>query len=129
MLGFDVHGDVVAACGDKAVEEMIGPGDHEMGVEEDVVGLVDGLHEGGTEGDVVHEVAVHHIEVDPIRACGDRAAHLFIQSRPVGSEDGRGDDAGGRVSYFGMRDLSSPLVELKSAHLNPKYRRGRRWER
>ena len=45
---------------------MIWPCDHEVDVEEDVVGGVDGFHHGRAKGDIVHEVPIHDIEVQPI---------------------------------------------------------------
>lgn len=48
-----------------------------MDIEEDVVGFVDGLDDGGAEGDVVHEMAVHDIEVEPI-GTGEDGARDFL---------------------------------------------------
>lgn len=63
VIGFDVDGDAIGTCGDEARKVMIGAGNHQMDIEEDVVGFMDGLHHRGAKGDVIHEMAIHHIEV------------------------------------------------------------------
>ncbi len=46
---FDMDGDEVGAGLDEAGEVVIGPGDHEVDVEEDVVCFMDCLDDGGAE--------------------------------------------------------------------------------
>ena len=48
-----------------------------MDVEENVAGAVDGFHHRGAKGDVVHKMAIHHIEVHPVGPGGDCAADLI----------------------------------------------------
>ena len=93
VIGFDVDGDVVCSGLDEAVEEVVRAIDHEVDVEEDVVGAVDGGDELRAEADVIDEVAVHDIEVEPVDACADGAGAFVGETAPVGGEEGRGDDA------------------------------------
>lgn len=101
VIGFDVDGDVVCSGLDEAVEEVVRAIDHEVDVEEDVVGFVDGGDELGAEADIVDEVAVHDIEVEPVDACADGAGAFFCETAPVGGEEGRGDDALGAGEHGG----------------------------
>ena len=93
VIRFDVDGDVVGSGLDEAVEEVVRAIDHEVDIEEDVVGFVDGGDELGAEADIVDEVAVHDIEVEPVDACADGAGAFVGETAPVGGEEGRGDDA------------------------------------
>ncbi len=70
---------------------MIGAVDHQVDVEKHPGVFPDGGDHGGAEGDVVDEVAVHDIEVEPARARGLRALHLGLDVGEVGGEE-RGDD-------------------------------------
>lgn len=93
VMGFDVDGDVVCTCLDEAVEEVVRAIDHEVDVEEDVIGFVDSGDELGAEADVIDEVSVHDIEVEPVGTCADGAGAFVGETAPVGGEEGRGDDA------------------------------------
>ena len=53
--------------------------------------LAQGLDGPGPEGQVRDEVAVHDVEMDPIRARGLDPPHGVRQVRQVGVEDARGD--------------------------------------
>jgi len=46
----------------------IGRCDHQMAVEDLVRAVADRLDNWRAEGDVRHEMAVHHVEMDPVRA-------------------------------------------------------------
>lgn len=80
VFGFDVDGDHVGARSDEAREKMIGAGDHEVDVEEDIVGFVDGLDDGGAKRDVIDEMPVHDVEVEPVGARVDGAAGFLIDA-------------------------------------------------
>ena len=66
VLGLDVDADEVRAGIEETLEIMIRAGNHQVDIEEGVVGGIDGLDDGRAERDVVHEMPVHHIEMHPI---------------------------------------------------------------
>jgi hypothetical protein len=47
--------------------------------------------DGRPDRDVRHEMAVHDVDVQQIRAAGFHARHFVRQAREVGGEDGGGD--------------------------------------
>ena len=55
----------------------------------------------GTEGDILDKVAVHHVEVEPVRPGLLGPAHFLAHLRPVGREEGGGDDSGLAVAHVG----------------------------
>ena len=86
MLGFEVHGDHICACLNESGEVVVGSGNHEVHVEEYVVGLVDRLDDSWAEGNVVDEVAVHDIEVEPIASGVDGACGFLFDSAEISGE-------------------------------------------
>ena len=44
---------------------------------------------GGPDGDVRHEAAVHHVDVDPVGAGGLDGAHLFREAAEIGRRGSR----------------------------------------
>jgi hypothetical protein len=65
--------------------------DHQVNVHHRLDVRADRGAGGGAEGDVGHEMAVHDIDVNPVRAlCLDRL-NLGAEIGEVGREDGRGD--------------------------------------
>ena len=50
------------------------------------------LHHQRADGDVGDEVAVHHVDVDPVAAGGVDRPHLVAELGEVGGEDGWRDD-------------------------------------
>jgi hypothetical protein len=54
---------------------------------------MNGFHKGGTEGNVVHEVSVHDVAMDPIRTRGAHGRGFLADAREVARENrGRNDD-------------------------------------
>ncbi len=98
MIGFRFHvdRDQVRTCLHELREEVIRLRDHEMEVEEDIVGSVDGFHHGGAEGDVVDEMSVHDIEVQPVATGCDGPRAFFGDTRKVGSKNRGSDNTIGR---------------------------------
>ena len=41
----------------------------------------------GPDGDVRHEMAVHHVDMNPVGAGGIDGAHLLAEPREVGGEN------------------------------------------
>src|SRR5207247_7149731 len=75
--------------------------DHEMHVDRFVGQLAQGGDHVRAEGEVRHETAVHHVDVQPVGATGHHLAHLVREPGQVGGEDaGRDADA---VRHCGLR--------------------------
>ena len=54
-----------------------------MDVEEVVGGLIDPSHDIGAERDIVHEMSVHDVEVEPIRASLYSAGDFRAEARKI----------------------------------------------
>ena len=65
-------------------DPVAGPVHHEMHVQGELGMGPHGLAHGGAEGDVGHEVTVHHIEVDPIRAVCFQHPNVLAHAGEVG---------------------------------------------
>ena len=61
--------------------------DHQVDVEREAGHLAHGLDDERAEGDGRHEVAVHHVEVEVVRARGLHGSHLLSQPAQVGGEE------------------------------------------
>ena len=89
--GLDVNRDDVSAGLGEGGEERIGRRDHQMDVEGFLGVRAQRLHHIRPDRDVGHEVAVHHVNMDPVGAGGVDRAHLLAELREVGGENGRCD--------------------------------------
>jgi len=98
VIRFQVDGDAAGVFGE-AGEEMVRTGDHEVNIQGAGGALARGGNEGGTKGDIIDEVAVHDVHVQPIGAGVLRAADFLGQARKIAGEDGGGDDE--RVWTYG----------------------------
>ena len=67
--------------------------DHEMDVERKLGVLSHGRDHGGTEGNIVHEMAIHDVEMQPIGAGIFGAMDLGFETREVRGEDGWSDES------------------------------------
>ena len=65
--------------------------DHQVHIERQVRDAAQCPHDGRTDGDVRHEVTVHHVHVDIVRAGGLDACDRLGQVGEVGGEYGGGD--------------------------------------
>jgi hypothetical protein len=54
---------------------------------------MDRLDDGGSKGDVIDKIPVHHIQMQPIRASIDGTGGFLTNFREIGSKQGRSDDA------------------------------------
>ena len=89
-LGMD--GDDIGTCCGEGFEKAIDRGDHQV----DVEGLggvrAQRLHDSRADGEVRHEMPVHHVDVDPVRPGGIDSADFLAQPCEIGREDRRGDE-------------------------------------
>ncbi len=65
--------------------------DHEMHVEHLLGPGPDAFDEARPEGDVRHEMPVHHIDMHPVAARFVDGADFLAEACEIGGEDGRGD--------------------------------------
>ena len=93
---FRVHQHMVGAGLGECLDERIDRRDHQVHVERQPGAGTQALQDRRAEADVRHEMAIHHVEMQPIGAgCFDRC-HFVLQSREVGREDARRNgDSGG----------------------------------
>src|ERR1044071_3258966 len=87
-----MHGDGIRARLEESGHEMIGVFDHEMDVEREICLFSHGRDHGGPERNVINEVAIHDVEMEPIRAGFLGATNLGFEMGEVSREDGRGDE-------------------------------------
>ena len=89
-LGMD--GDDVGAGFGEGVEERIDGRDHQMDVERLLRVRPERLHDRGTDRQVRDEMAVHHVDMDPVGAGLVDRANLLAEPGEICREDGRGDE-------------------------------------
>ena len=92
--GFRMDGDDVRPRLSEGLEERIGRRNHQMDVERLGAVRPQRLHHGRADGEVGHEMAVHHIDMDPVGAGFVDGAHLLAEPGEIGREDGGGDADG-----------------------------------
>ena len=81
--GFNVDGEIVGSCFGKLRDEGIGIGDHQMNVKRQFRDFFQAFNDGWPDGQIRHEMAVHHIDMQEI---GTRSLHCgdFVgQAREV----------------------------------------------
>jgi len=96
--GLRVHGDVAGAGRRVAGGPALGRLDHQMAVERDGADPLDRLDDRQAEGQVGHEVRVHHIDVQPV-GVGDPLG-LVGEPGEIGGEQARRDQ---RLPVHGRR--------------------------
>jgi len=85
-LGVDGN-DVGASLGE-GLDIGVDGIDHQMNVENPVGMRTQRFHHARPEGDVGHEVSIHHIEMNPVGAGGGDIAHFLAEPGEIGGEDG-----------------------------------------
>ena len=83
-----VEGDAGGAGLGEGLDPAQGVVDHEVAVEEGGgEALAQRLHHGGAERDVGHEMAVHDVHVQPVRAHVQHPLALCPELREIGTQD------------------------------------------
>ena len=90
--GFGMHGDDIGARLGEGFEIRIARRDHQMHVENLLGVRAERLHHVGADGDVGHEMPVHHVDMDPVAARLVDGAHFLAQPREIGGENRWGND-------------------------------------
>ena len=93
--GLRMDGDDVGPGLGECVEERVDRRNHQMHVERLCGVRPERLHHARADGDVGHEMAIHHVDVDPVGARLVDRAHFLAQLGEVGGKDGRGDQRSG----------------------------------
>ena len=87
----DVHGNHVGAGGDELVDIPIRLFDHQVHVERPGRDALDRADDRRANGDVRHEVAVHHVDMDQVGAAPFDRGDVAPEVREVCREDRRRD--------------------------------------
>ena len=82
--GLDVHGDPVGAGLAELLHVALGLDDHQVHVDRQPGRRAHGPHDQRADGDVGHEAAVHHVQVQPRRGTAIHQAHGAFQVARVG---------------------------------------------
>ena len=80
----------------------MGRRDHQMNIERLRGMAPQRADRGGPHGDVRHEMAVHHVDMDPVGAGGIDRAHLLAEPREIRGEDRRRNEQ--RTAHGGLRN-------------------------
>lgn len=98
---FHMDDELVGAGLLEGLEEDFGAGAHQVDVEEESREGADGADDGGAEGDIGNEVAVHDVEVEPVGAGARGAGDFAVESGEIGCEQGRRNEHGARMGAVG----------------------------
>ncbi len=82
--GLGMDGDDVGAGLGEGLEIEVDRRDHQVDVERLGGVRAEGLHHRRPDGDVGHEMAVHHVDVDPVRPGLVNGADFLAEAREVG---------------------------------------------
>src|SRR5205085_6703337 len=97
---FDMDGDRIRSGVEEARHIMIGPLDHEMNIELQGSVFAHRRYDGGPERNVIDEMAIHDVEVQPIGAGFFHSMNLRFEIREIGGENGRSDEDAGHGASF-----------------------------
>ena len=89
--GLSVNGDHVTTRLGEGFKIGIGRGNHQMAIKHRIAVLAQRLNDSRAIGNIRHEMAVHHIEMNPFRPGFGHIAHFFAKAGEIGGEDGRGN--------------------------------------
>ena len=89
--GLDVDRDPVRSGVEVLLQAGLRPLDHQVHVERQPSRFAQGADDRRAEGQVRHEMAVHHVHVDEVRAPGLGHRQGVGEAREVGREQGRRD--------------------------------------
>ena len=115
---FHVDGNGIRAGFHEAGKVMIGPLDHQMHIKGELRQFARHRDDHRPEGNVIHEMTVHDVAVNPVGPGFLHPAHFPGEVREISRQDGRGDEDGRRRHES---DLSDAFC------LRRMFRRFRRW--
>src|SRR3546814_10197784 len=82
-----MDGDDVGAGFSEGFEEMIDRRDHQMDIEGLLRVRTERLHHAGSYRDVGDEMAVHHVDMDPVGAGLVNGTDFLAQAREIGRSE------------------------------------------
>ena len=82
-----MHHDDLTSSVDVERCHLVGVHDHQMGLEHDVGKGATALHDVGTDGEVGHEHAVHHVPVDSVAPGSLEGGDLIAETGEVGGQN------------------------------------------
>ncbi len=95
----DLNKKVIGTGFGEIIEMAFGLDDHQVHIERLGRRAAHRIHDGGAEGDVRHEPAIHHVDMDPIGAGRIDRLDFFAESPQIGGQNrGRDDDLFHRAS-------------------------------
>ena len=116
--GLHMRGQHVGARIGVGLDVGIDRGDHQVHVHEGLHMRAERLDRRGAEGEVGHEMPVHHVDMDPIGALRLDGLDLLTEVGEIGREDG-GGDLDGTVEGHGLRLLGrfARLIRRRGAEV------------
>ena len=109
MLRLDMHRNVVRSGLDEPIQKVVRPRDHEMHVQPDVVRPMNRGNEVWTKGNIIHEVPVHDVQMQPVCTRPDCPRALLRQSAPIRRQDRGSNDSFLKVSH--ARNYAAPISQ------------------
>ena len=128
-----VHDQALTTGRDVFGGHALGREHHQVGLERQRAVFAGGRDHVGAEGQVRHELAVHHVPLDPVDPGTLEGGHLVTQLGEIGGQHAWGDLDCSRASfqdtgrYQVRRDLQSAAMSIEVRA--EKDRRGRRCHR
>ena len=117
MLGrLDMDGDVIRARLGEGFEIGIAGLDHQVAVENLRRVRAQRRDDGRAERDVGHEMAVHHVEMNPVGAGRDDVGDLLPELGEIGGEDRGRDERSGRHAAVSL-NWKTRLCRMSSASM------------
>src|SRR5688572_15452962 len=111
-----MDGDGIRAGFEKARQIMIGMLDHEMNIERELRQLAHRGHDRGANGNVIHEMAIHDVQVHPVSPGFFSAPDFGGELGAVRGDEGRSDqDAGHGV----VEEWSNGVVSNRGFPITP----------
>ena len=117
--GLDVHDQPLTASLHVLLGHSLGSEHHQVRLERHLRVRTSGGNDVGTEREVGHELAVHHVPLDAIDAGGFQSCDLFAEAREVGGQDAwRNLDASHQLEGSGVSVVCMTVSQSMGAPAN-----------
>ena len=88
LTGFLVNGNLVGPGGDEDGRVLVRILDHQVHVQDRAGGLAERFDHRRSDGEIGHEMAVHHVHMEHAAAGRLERGNLLAQARKIGRKDG-----------------------------------------